>query len=271
VGVAFSFLISSLFLEEGGKQRISRPCHSSVVQNIPQYALHRRLDWTKGRCGRYRANISLLLLQGFEGRVVGHSARSEFSTQKGAQATGIVILSTLVLQQYFCNSRTGNCKRTFNIGISEVWCMRKELNWLFWIVSIEVRNLKNDAFLFVICSFKDDVSELHLHVNLKFRWEKFFSSLFNNAGSYRDSIASVVDKWVRHTDWIIPTWDWKKSLFQFQFFQQKSHMKWSGFQPGSPRWQAEKVFFFYLLGLFNEVKKKRICGDKFIRLSLCSL
>ena len=113
MGVAFSFLISSLFLEEDGKQRISRPCQSSVVQNIPQYALRRRLDWKKGRCGRYRANISILLLQGIEGRVVGHSARSEFSTQKGAQATGIVIFSTLVLQQYFCNSRTGSCKRTF--------------------------------------------------------------------------------------------------------------------------------------------------------------
>ena len=63
------------------------------------------------------------------------------------------------------------------------------------MVSIEVRNLIYEPFLFVICSLKDDVSESHLHVNLKFRWEEFFvCSLFNNAVSYRDSIASVVDK-----------------------------------------------------------------------------
>jgi len=127
VGVAFPFLTSSLFLEQDGKQLFSRPSQSSVLQNIPQCAQYRVLDWIKGRCGRYRAHISLLLLLGIEGRVLGHSARSEFSTQKGARATCIVILSTLVLQQYFCNLRTGSYKGTFSIGISKVWCLRKEL------------------------------------------------------------------------------------------------------------------------------------------------
>jgi hypothetical protein len=56
--------------------------------------------------------------------------------------------------------------------------LRKELKamigsfLLFWIVSIEARNLRHDTFLFVICSFKDDVSESQLHVHLKFWWKR---------------------------------------------------------------------------------------------------
>jgi hypothetical protein len=142
--------------------------------------------------------------------------------------------------------------------------------WLFWIVSIEVRNLRHDASLFVICSFKDDVSNSHLHVNLKFRWDIFFSSLFKNALSYRDSVASVVDKWVRRADWLIPTWDSEKSLSQFRFFppQIPLEMVWL-----SSRFSEVTggQSFVQLLGVFYEVKKKSICEDPFIRLSLCSL